>query len=294
MGSKLTREERLFLSWMAPRGIVAAAVSSIFASRLAASGVEDASRMVPIAFLVIMGTVVVYGLGAFPLAKKLGLAEPSPQGALFVGAHGWARKLAKALQDQGLRVALADSRRVNVAAAKMEGLPAYFGGILSQEVLDGVDMHGIGRLLAVTSNVEANSLAAVHFTEAFGRKEVYQLPLEREDGRRGIEPIHLQGRRLFSEGANFDALDKLFREGAEIKSVRMTEKFDMAAFRARYSENALPLFVVTKREDEVELAVVVAGQSVRPRAGQTLISLIPKPALLEAERLETAVSEAKA
>ncbi|MEZ5363959.1 MAG: cation:proton antiporter [Bryobacterales bacterium] len=170
MGSKLTREERLFLSWMAPRGIVAAAVSSIFASRLAASGVEDASRMVPIAFLVIMGTVVVYGLGAFPLAKKLGLAEPSPQGALFVGAHGWARKLAKALQDQGLRVALADSRRVNVAAAKMEGLPAYFGGILSQEVLDGVDMHGIGRLLAVTSNVEANSLAAVHFTEAFGRK----------------------------------------------------------------------------------------------------------------------------
>jgi hypothetical protein len=288
MGSKLTREERIFLSWMAPRGIVAAAVSSIFASRLAAEGVDEASRMVPIAFLVIMGTITVYGLLAFPLAKRLGLAEPSPQGILFVGAHSWARQMAKALHAQGVTVAVSDSRRVNVAAARMEGLPAYFGGILSREVLDSIDLHGIGKLLAVTSNVEANSLAAVHFMEVFGRKDVYQLSLEKEDTRSGIEPIHLQGRSLFSAKANFEMLDKLFREGAEIKASRMTEQFDIADFRARYGEDALPLFVLTKKETDIKVAVVTAGQTVRPRPGQTLISVIPAAALKEAERLEKA------
>lgn len=279
LGSKLNREERIFLSWMAPRGIVAAAVSSIFASRLAESGIEEASRMVPIAFLVIMGTVTVYGLGAFPLAKKLGLAEPSPQGVLFMGAHAWARKIAKALQAQGLTVALADSRRVNVAAARMEDLPVYFGEILSQQVLDSINLHGIGRLLAVTSNVEANSLAAIHFTEVFGRKDVYQLALGKDDSRSGIEPLHLKGRVLFSSKAKFEMLDKLFREGAEVKASRMTEKFDMAAFRDRHGEEALPLFVVSKSEDEASLLIVAAGQTVRPRAGQVLISVVPGEAL---------------
>jgi hypothetical protein len=267
---------------------VAAAVSSIFASRLAAEGVDDAMRMIPIAFLVIMGTVIIYGLGAFPLAKRLGLAEPSPQGALFVGAHSWARAMAKALQAQGVTVAVSDSRRVNVAAARMEGLPTYFGGILSRQVLDSIDLHGIGRLFAVTSNVEANSLAAVHFTEVFGRKEVYQLSLEKEDTRRAIDPIHLRGRSLFSSKANFETLDKLFRQGAEVKASRMTEQFDIEAFRSKYGQEALPLFVLTKKEEEVSLSVVTAGQSVRPRPGQILISAIPAEALKEAERLEKA------
>ncbi len=283
LGSKLTREERLFLSWMAPRGIVAAAVSSIFATGLAENGVAEASRMVPIAFLVIMGTVTVYGLAAFPLAKKLGLAEPSPQGVLFVGAHGWARRIAKALQAQGLTVALADSRRANVSAARMEGLSAYFGEILSQQVLDSMDLHGIGRLVAVTSNTEANSLAAIHFIEVFGRKEVYQLALDGEDSRSGIEPVHLKGRVLFSSKASFETLDELFAAGAQVKTSKMTEQFDIKAFRKYYGERAIPLFVVTKGESEVSLAIVGAGQSVRPRSGQVLISVIPVDALQAAE-----------
>ena len=199
-----------------------------------------------------------------------------------------------------LSVALADSRRVNVSAARMEGLPAYFGEILSQEVLDKIDLHGIGRLLAVTSNAEANSLAAIHFIEVFGRKEVYQLALDKGDSRSGIEPVHLKGRVLFSPKANYELLEKLFGEGAEVKASRMTDKFDIKAFKEYYGEGAIPLFVLTKAEGEVSLTAVAAGQSVKPRPGQVLISVIPGETLRQvgerakAEKTEKPAAETKA
>lgn len=274
LGSKLSSEERIFLGWMAPRGIVAAAVASIFAERLALLGYPEAEQLVPITFLVIIGTVTIYGLTASPLARRLGLAEPSPQGVLFVGAHPWARKLAKALADQGLRVQMADSRWKNVSAARLEGLSAHYGSILSQDVLDQVSLYGIGRLAALTSNDEANSLAAVHFAEVFGRKEVYQLSPEKQEGRKAHGVRHLQGRYLFSDKATFDRLEEMFERGAAVKTNTITEKFTFANFRERYGEDAIPLFIVTPGETAT-LSMIVAGQSAKPRPGQILISAIP-------------------
>ena len=274
LGSPLTGEERFFLGWMAPRGIVAAAVSSIFATRLVESGVPEAAQLVPISFLVIIGTVTIYGLTASPLARRLKLAEPSPQGVLLVGAHSWARKIANALREQGLEVALVDSRWKNVSAARLEGLPAHYGGILSEDVLDQVSLFGIGRLAALTSNDEANSLAAVHFAEIFGRKEVYQLPPEQQDGRKASTVQHLQGRRLFSDKATFDRLQELCDKGAAVKTTSITEKFTFADFQERYGEDAIPLFMVTPG-DVAKLAVIAADQTPKPRPGQVLVSIIP-------------------
>lgn len=124
LGSKVKRPERIFLAWMAPRGIVAAAVSSIFAVRLVEAGYEDAEKFIPLAFFVIIGTVGVYGLSAFTVAKRLNLAEPEPQGVLLVGAQPWARRIALALKDAGFAVALVDSNRAHISAARLEGLKA--------------------------------------------------------------------------------------------------------------------------------------------------------------------------
>ena len=93
--------ERLFLAWMAPRGIVAAAVAPVFALNLIAAGDAGGARLVPATYFVILGTGVLYGLSAAPLARRLGLAQPCPQGVLFAGANGWARALGAALQAQG-------------------------------------------------------------------------------------------------------------------------------------------------------------------------------------------------
>lgn len=275
LGSKLSTEERIFLAWMAPRGIVAAAVTSIFATRLVEQGVAGASQLVPISFIVIMGTVTIYGVTAFPVAKRLGLAEPSPQGVLFVGAHGWVREIAKTLGAQGISVGLVDSMRANVSAARMEGLQAYYGSILSSHVLENINLFGIGRLCAMTSNPEANSLAAVHFGEVFGRKNVYQLPPGKDSGRASIEPQHLQGRRLFSTKATHEKLDGMFAKGAEVKANRLTERFTYETLKQEYDDQVLPLFLISEKDGEKHLQVVQVDQAIKPRTGQTVISIVP-------------------
>ncbi len=275
LGSKLSHEERIFLACMAPRGIVAAAVSSVFASRLAEQGVEGASQLVPVTFIVIIGTVALYGLAAFPLAKRLGLAEPSPQGVLFVGAHGWAREMAKALQEQGVKTALVDSMRANFSAARMEGLPVYYGSIFSRQVLDNISLYGIGKLCGVTSNTEANSLAAVHFKDIFGRRNVFQLSPQKDTDRDAVEPQHLQGRRLFSTKATFENLDRMFANGAEVKTTQITERFSFDDLKHEYGDELVPLFLISIKDEERKLQIVQDGESVRPKPGQILISVTP-------------------
>ena len=280
LGSKLTTNERRFLMWMAPRGIVAAAISSIFSERLTEAGVAGADVLAPIAFIVIIGTVTIYGLTALPLANRLGLAEPSPQGVLFVGAHSWARRIALELKAAGFHVALAESNWEHVTAARQGGLSAYYGAVLSENVLDEINLYGIGRLAAVTSNDEANALAALHFREDFGRSNVYQLPPERSgSGRRGVSPEHLQGRYLFHPDLTFAKLGKIFDAGAKIKTTLITEKFTYARFKELYGDDAFSLFLISKTGDK--LTVVAAAQPVTPKPGQTLIALVPGDAARE-------------
>ncbi len=273
MGSQLSSPERKFLAWMAPRGIVAAAVSSIFAARLSEAGFAQAERLLPVTFFVIIGTVTIYGLGAFPVARMLKVAQPHPQGALIVGAHTWTRAIARALEREDIRVVLVDSNRANVATARLAGLHARYGAILSEQVLDEIDLYGISRLLALTSNDDANSLAALHFSEIFGRAEVYQLSPGNGDsaGRKSTSPGHLNGRFLFGAEATYDRLSRMFDAGATVKTTRITERFNYRAFRELYGDSAVPMFVISDRGD---LAVATAASAPKPRAGQSLVSAI--------------------
>ncbi len=264
--SGLSWRERFFLSWMAPRGIVAAAVASIFALSLAEAGYPQAERLVPLTFMVIIGTVTIYGLTASPLARWLQISEPHPQGVLITGAHPWARAIAKALQAQGYQVLMIDTNRVDISAARMDGLPTYYGSVLSEYILDEIELGGIGRLLALTSNDEVNSLAALHFTDVFSRAEVYQLSPEDE----AVSP-HLRGRLLFRTGVTYTELDHRFARGEEIKTTKLTSEFDYEAFRARYGETAIPLFLINENG---KLVVLTKDNQSEPRPGKLLISLV--------------------
>ncbi len=285
IGSEIRFRERCFLAFLAPRGIVAAAVMSVFALKVAtmASGDEtrpemvelaaQAVRLVPITFLVIVGTVAFYGLLAAPLARWLGLAEPNPQGVLIAGADSWIRSLAAALKQEGIAVMLVDTNFSNVANARMAGLPADCASILSEHVREETDLGGIGRLLAMTPNDEVNALAAREFVHQFGRANVYQLvPWESGEGRRQSMSLHMRGRQLFDGKLNYHELARRMRQGAQIKRTRLTEEFEYDDFVAEHGSEAVPLFLIGESKT---LTVCTADRKQQPRAGQTVIALIP-------------------
>ena len=271
IGSRLQRRERAFLACMAPRGIVAAAVSSVFALRLQEAGYEEAGALVPITFIVIVGTVVVYGLASPWVARRLGVAVPNPQGVLFVGASPWVRALAETLQAKGCRVLLVDSNRNNTAAARMAGLPTFTGSILADYAMDELDLGGMGRLLAVTPNEWVNVLAVQRFQRMFGRAECYQLPPQGGSAKSRSEHRHLYGRWLFDGEHSGTSIAHRVAAGETIKATPLTEEFGVEEFKSLYGEDALPLALI---DDDGTVAVVTADHQPKLRPGQTLVALV--------------------
>jgi len=310
IGSGLSFGERAFLAWIHPRGIVAAAVCSVFALELAhgphsptgspadaaqvssedaadsepratsatesghaASRIQaEAERLVPVTFLVIVGTVTVYGLTVAPLARWLKVAEANPQGVLFAGANPLVRELAEIVQREGFPVLLVDLNQQNIATARMRGLPVCWANICSEYTREELELAGIGRLLAMTPSDEVNSLAAREFIESFGRAEIYQLahrPADVPSLEKLLTP--LPGRILFEEAATFDGLSERLAEGATVKATSLTAEFDYDAFLRHYGASALVLMVISSSG---RLSIVTADTTLSPQPGEKLISLV--------------------
>lgn len=277
IGTRFSWQERLFISWMAPRGIVAASVASIFAFELAHEGIPEASQLVSITFMVIVVTVVFYGLTAGPVARWLDLAESDPQGMLIVGASSLSRTIGHVIHDLGFRVLLIDTNWVNLRTAQMEGLEAHYGNALHEETLEEIEYSGIGRLLALTSNNEVNSLSTLLYSEVFGRANVYQLP-PIKSGRRAaeIDVPSLTGRILFNEKMNCEFFLGQLEMGAAIRKTAITDVFTYIDYQNQYDNKALPLFLVTGKN---KLEVYTTDYQPIPQSGQQIISLIPAEVL---------------
>jgi hypothetical protein len=272
LGSELSLRERLFMSWLAPRGIVAAAVASVFALRLAEAGHPQADILVPLTFTVIVATVAIYGLSALPVARRLKIAEPNPQGVLIIGGHTWARTVANALQGEGYKVLIVDANWANISAARMAGVPTFYANILSQYALDEIELGGMGHLMALTSDDEFNSLAVLQLANTFGQSAIYQLPSQSDEkDHKGKVSRHLRGRLLFGSGITYAYLTTRFAAGAVIKTTSLTEEFDYDAFQAYYGETAVSLFLIDSNDN---LLIFTANNPPKPKPGQRLISLI--------------------
>jgi NhaP-type Na+/H+ or K+/H+ antiporter len=271
LGSDLSWRERAFLSWMAPRGIVAAAVASVFALRLRKAGYEGADLLVPITFTTIIGTVSIYGLTAGWLARRLGLSLPNT-GFLIAGANPLARAIGAALRSAGQGLLLVDTNTSLVREARLAGLPVVYASVLSRYVQDRIDLSGIGRLLALTPNEEANSLAAVQFTRVFGRDQIYQLATDvHENGRKQKVDPQLSGRILFGPALTYQRLEAMFEAGAVVKRTPLTPEFTYEHFRQLHGDTAVALFLV---DETGQVQPVTADATFAPTAGQALISLV--------------------
>lgn len=272
LGSSLSWREQALIAWLGPRGIVAAAIAAIFALRLSALGHPEAELMVPLAFSVIVGTVVLQSATARPLASLLGVAEPEPIGFLIIGANPVARAVGESLKEHGFNVLLTDSSWENVRAARMQGLPIYYGNPVSEHADRHLDLVGIGRLLGLSYVDDLNALAAMRYRSEFGTGSVFALQSTNE--RTKVEKHSVarkhRGRILFGEDVTYATLAELLGQGAKIRSTLLTEKFGLGDLYTQTRGHLVPLFAISPRG---ELRVFTTDRELEPQAGWTLLSI---------------------
>ncbi len=272
-GSSLSWRERALLAWISPRGIVAAAVSAIFAIRLEELGYDGAQLLVPLAFAVIIGTVVLQSATARPLAKLLKVAEPAPSGFLIVGANPVARALGKALQELGNRVLLCDSSWENISASRMEKLPTYFGNPTSQDAEAHLDLVGLGHLLTLSPSSELNALACMHFRHDFAANRRFTLPSgaesRRTDKHRSRDEV--RGQPLGSAALSFPQFSSSLSKGAEVRTTTLTNTFDWPAYQSLHGDRAV---VLIARDPNGWIHIASQPFALQPCADWTLVALI--------------------
>ncbi|MDX1453080.1 MAG: sodium:proton antiporter [Oleiphilaceae bacterium] len=276
IGTDLSWQERSFLSWIAPRGIVAAAVSALFAFKLEAAGISDAAALVPMVFLVIVVTVIVQSITSAPLATLLKVKEQGDHGFLFIGANAVARQLAKAFVSKGIPVILTDTSWEHVRAARMENLNVYYGNPVSEHAENNLNLAGIGNMLAISPYKHLNTLSTYHYLDLMGNGKVLGLP----DGDQDLRASHqmaekyVNTRNRFDETATFARLASLVSKGATVKVTQLSGEFDFEAYRKKHGNRLTLLFAI--RPDGEVLPVSSKG-GVTPESGWELVSLI-KPA----------------
>ncbi len=263
--SPLESRERVLLASMAPRGVVAALVASLFAEDLIDHGIAGAELLVPATFVVIGACAILYGLASPVVARRVGLAEVNPQGMLILGAGPVERHIATALVEAGVDVLLAATSRAHEYEARISGLRTHYGDLLSDTAPHDIDFRGLGRVLAITQNHEFNSLAALHFQEDFGRSNVYQLYPSSDP--QWTATGAMPGRPLFAEGASYEYLASRLIEGDEIRTTPITETYPFTRL-TEDRPDLLGMFIL--RGDRVQ---VVASGSFQASQGDRVTHL---------------------
>ncbi|WP_372766191.1 cation:proton antiporter [Lutibacter sp.] len=173
--SGLNFNEKLFISWVGPRGIVAAGIASLFGLRLAMLGEPGAEYITPLVFMIVLGTVLLNATTARLFAKIVGVFLKSSDGIIMIGASDFARLIADYLKKNGRRVVLIDNNVENIERAKLLGLEAMEGNVYSDELLDDVELNDIGFLLAVTGSSFLNEYAIDKFSNIFGENGAFRI-----------------------------------------------------------------------------------------------------------------------
>ena len=280
IGSTLSWQEKSLLSWIAPRGIVAAAVSALFAIKLEQSGEAQAEILVPLTFAVIFGTVVLQSATSRMMARWLGVAEPPPNGYLIIGANGIARAIGNELQKNNVQVLLTDSNWDNIRAARMDGLRTFYGNPVSEYAEQRLDLVGLGKLLGLSPERSINTVAGMRFGNEFGQHNIFALRTS-VDAR--LSEMHLDGQEhrgqyLFSERLTYSKFSSMLAQGAELHSTRLSSEFTYTDFLEQNGKEAIPLFGITP---EGKVVTCKIGSDFTPKNDWKIISLFT-PALVAA------------
>lgn len=273
LGTDLSIKEQALLAWIAPRGIVAAAVSALFSIKLEAAGYPQASLIVPMMFLVIIATVVTQSLTASTIAQWLGLRSPDPHGFLLFGASQFSRELATELANNDINVTIADTNWDSIRHARMQNIQTYYGNPISEHAERYLDLSTIGNVLVLSPYRQLNPLVTMHFEHELGSEAtILGLTSNEQDKPQShqVSENYAKKLSLFSEGITFAYLANAMKHGATIKTTGLTEAFGYDDYVLEYGDTAIPLVYLT--ENDVD--VFTTSKTISPKAGWKIISLI--------------------
>ncbi|MBX2843817.1 MAG: cation:proton antiporter [Flammeovirgaceae bacterium] len=266
--SELSFKEKLFISWISPRGIVSAGVASIFAIRLvpildgnpgSLMEIFHAKLLLPLTFFIIVGTVVLQGITAKPLAKLLGVIRSEPNGVLFLGASEPARFIAQFLTKLNIPVLLADTSQSNIHEAQKLELPTFEGSLASDDVYEEIDLTQFGQLHAMTSNTEINMMSCKIFSEEFGNQRVYRLGSNDEIIENGSKRSK---NLLFNGSVDYINVTHYFRQNPNIQQYDVTSQLELKDFIEDLKDTIIPLFLLkdSRKVEPVGNQIINMGQ----------------------------------
>lgn len=244
INSNLKLNEKLFISWVGPRGIVAAGIASLFGIKLANKGVEYAEYITPLVFLIVLGTVLLNATTARPFAKLVGVFLKNSSGVLIVGSSSFSRIIAKYLKENKRHVVVVDNNQSNIEEAKKMGLDAFTADIFSDDLQDNLELSDIGYLMALTGNTTINKKAIENFQKEFGENGTFRVisPDEMND------PENNPDEGLFSHTDDYIKLVNLSRRYPEIHEININsqEHYNGLIEITKADSEVIPIFIKTK------------------------------------------------
>jgi NhaP-type Na+/H+ or K+/H+ antiporter len=250
-GSKLSLNEKLFISWVGPRGIVAAGIASLFGSKLLKEGVEGAEYITPLVFMIVLGTVLLNATTARLFAKMVGVFLTTSNGILIVGASKVSRLLGHYLESNGRHVVLIDSNQSNIDKARDLGLEALNTNIYSETLSDNIELNDVGYLMAMTGNSDINKYAINKFSKQFGENGSFRLVTVSEMN----DPQNNPKEGLFSHTDDYITLAEVTRKYPSIQEIEIDDKahFESLIEITNKNKDMIPLFL---KDNEGEMHII--------------------------------------
>jgi NhaP-type Na+/H+ or K+/H+ antiporter len=242
-GSNLLLKEKLFISWVGPRGIVAAGIASLFGSKLITNGVPGAEYITPLVFMIVLGTVLLNATTARLFAKVVKVFLNKSEGILIIGASKVSRLIASYLQKNNRHVVLIDNNESNINKATKLGLEAFSANIYADSLSDYIELSDVGYLMALTGNSDINKYTIDKFQKDFGENGSFRLV----DADEMNDPKNNPKEGLFSHTDDFIKLTEAARKNPTIHEIDLndTEHYEGLIEITKADQDIVPLFLKT-------------------------------------------------
>lgn len=254
--SDLNWREKAFIAWVGPKGIVAAAVASLFSLYLMSDKISlpaslraDVELLVPLTFMIILGTVTLNGLTAKAVARVLGLIQDVKNGVVIVGANEGSISIAKYLEKHNISNTLVDLSRENIRQARAAKLNVLEKNILSDD--DDLELDNVGHLLALTSSNDVNIFACRKLKTTFGESNVHRLITVNEIK---FDALSRPNNILFSDDTDYIKLIELVRKHPQVKELDITSEEELKSLLSIDKNTYIPMLV--RRGDKIEFITV--------------------------------------